>query len=58
MGWDAMPERSRKVCLELTRRAVATIDEIDALRHSHTAIDDAGPSPEEESERMSVRTRP
>jgi len=31
MGWDAMPERSRRLCLELTRRAVATIDEIDAL---------------------------
>lgn len=31
MGWDAMPDRSRKLCLELTRRAVATIDEIDAL---------------------------
>jgi aminoglycoside phosphotransferase (APT) family kinase protein len=31
MGWDALPERSRKLCLKLTERAVATIDEIDAL---------------------------
>ena len=31
IGWDAMPERSRKLCLKLTERAVATIDEIDAL---------------------------
>jgi aminoglycoside phosphotransferase (APT) family kinase protein len=30
-GWDAMPERSRELCLTLTDRAVATIDEIDAL---------------------------
>ena len=30
-GWDAMPERSRALCLRLTERAVATIDEIDAL---------------------------
>ena len=30
-GWDAMPERSRALCLTLTDRAVATIDEIDAL---------------------------
>ena len=30
-GWDAMPERSRALCLTLTERAVATIDEIDAL---------------------------
>ena len=30
-GWDAMPERSRALCLKLTDRAVATIDEIDAL---------------------------
>jgi aminoglycoside phosphotransferase (APT) family kinase protein len=30
-GWDAMPERSRALCLKLTERAVATIDEIDAL---------------------------
>ncbi len=31
IGWDAMPERSRALCLTLTDRAVATIDEIDAL---------------------------
>lgn len=31
IGWDAMPERSRALCLKLTERAVATIDEIDAL---------------------------
>jgi aminoglycoside phosphotransferase (APT) family kinase protein len=30
-GWDAMPERSRALCLKLTERAVATIDEVDAL---------------------------
>ncbi len=30
-GWDAMPQRSRALCLTLTDRAVATIDEIDAL---------------------------
>ena len=30
-GWDAMPERSRALCVKLTDRAVATIDEIDAL---------------------------
>ena len=30
-GWDAMPERSRALCLTLTDRAVAAIDEIDAL---------------------------
>jgi aminoglycoside phosphotransferase (APT) family kinase protein len=30
-GWDAMPQRSRELCLTLTDRAVATIDEIDAL---------------------------
>jgi len=31
MGWDSLPERSRKLCLKLTERAVATIEEIDAL---------------------------
>jgi Ecdysteroid kinase-like family len=31
MGWDALPERSRRLCLKLTERAVAAIDEIDAL---------------------------
>ena len=30
-GWGAMPERSRALCLTLTDRAVATIDEIGAL---------------------------
>ncbi|WP_123024014.1 phosphotransferase [Mycolicibacterium stellerae] len=30
-GWDALPERSRALCLTLTDRAVATIGEIDAL---------------------------
>jgi hypothetical protein len=30
-GWDAMPERSRALCLKLTERAVATIDDIDAV---------------------------
>jgi len=30
-GWDALPERSRALCVKLTDRAVATIDEIDAL---------------------------
>jgi aminoglycoside phosphotransferase (APT) family kinase protein len=30
-GWEAMPERSRALCVKLTERAVATIDEIDAL---------------------------
>lgn len=31
VGWDAMPERSRQLCLTLVDRAVACIDEIDAL---------------------------
>jgi len=30
-GWDAMPDRSRALCLKLTERAVETIDDIDAL---------------------------
>ena len=30
-GWDAMPDRSRALCLTLTERAVATIDDINAL---------------------------
>ena len=30
-GWDAMPERSRALCLKLTERAVATIEDIGAL---------------------------
>jgi hypothetical protein len=31
VGWDAMPRRTRKLCLTLTDRAVATIDGIDTL---------------------------
>ena len=31
IGWDAMPERSRQLCLTLTERAVAAIDDIGAL---------------------------
>lgn len=30
VGWDAMPERSKQLCLTLVDRAVATIDEIGA----------------------------
>ena len=30
VGWDAMPERSRALCLKLTERAVAAIDDLDA----------------------------
>lgn len=30
-GWDGLPERSRRLCLTLTDRAVAAIDEIGAL---------------------------
>ena len=30
IGWDSMPERSRALCLTLTDRAVAAIDDIDA----------------------------
>ena len=30
IGWDAMPERSRQLCLKLTERAVLTIDDIGA----------------------------
>jgi hypothetical protein len=30
-GWDALPERSRQLCLTLTDRAVAACDEVDAL---------------------------
>jgi Ecdysteroid kinase-like family len=30
-GWDALPERSRALCVTLVDRAVATIDEIGAL---------------------------
>jgi hypothetical protein len=31
IGWDALPERSRALCLTLTDRAVATIADIDVL---------------------------
>ncbi len=31
IGWDTMPERSRALCMKLTERAVATIDDTDAL---------------------------
>ncbi|MGY4652398.1 hypothetical protein ACVWWN_006194 [Mycobacterium sp. URHB0021] len=31
IGWDAMPERSRRLCLKLAERAVAAVDEIGAL---------------------------
>jgi aminoglycoside phosphotransferase (APT) family kinase protein len=31
VGWDALPQRSRALCLTLVDRAVATIDDIDAL---------------------------
>jgi thiamine kinase-like enzyme len=30
VGWDALPERSRALCLKLTERAVATIDDVNA----------------------------
>ncbi len=31
LGWDSLPERSRQLCMRLVERAVATIDEIDAM---------------------------
>ncbi|MBX7430591.1 ecdysteroid 22-kinase family protein [Mycobacterium sp. Y57] len=31
LGWDALPERSRQLCLRLLERAAAAIDEIGAL---------------------------
>jgi hypothetical protein len=31
LSWDTLPERSRQLCMRLVDRAVATIDEIDAL---------------------------
>jgi hypothetical protein len=31
LSWDALPERSRALCMKLTERAVAAIDDIDAL---------------------------
>ncbi len=30
VGWDTMPERSRALCVKLTERAVAAIDDLDA----------------------------
>jgi aminoglycoside phosphotransferase (APT) family kinase protein len=30
VGWDTMPERSRALCLKLTERAVAAIDDLEA----------------------------
>jgi aminoglycoside phosphotransferase (APT) family kinase protein len=30
-GWEALPERSRELCLRLIERSIATIEEIDAL---------------------------
>jgi hypothetical protein len=31
VSWDGLPERSRALCMKLTERAVAAIDDIDAL---------------------------
>jgi aminoglycoside/choline kinase family phosphotransferase len=31
INWESLPERSRQLCLKLTERAVAAIDEVDAL---------------------------
>lgn len=31
IGWDTMPQRSRDLCLTLVDRAVATIDDVDAI---------------------------
>ena len=31
LSWDALPERSRALCMKLTERAVAAIDDINAL---------------------------
>lgn len=31
IGWDGLPERSRQLCLTLVDRAIATIDDIDAV---------------------------
>lgn len=31
LGWDTLPQRSRELCLTLTDRAVAAIDDIDAV---------------------------
>ncbi|MGA8544890.1 MAG: phosphotransferase [Mycobacterium sp.] len=32
VGWDTMPERSRALCLKLTERAVAAIDDLNATQ--------------------------
>jgi hypothetical protein len=34
IGWDAMPDRSRALCLTLTDRAVAAIDGIESTAGS------------------------
>jgi hypothetical protein len=31
LSWDTLPERSRQLCMRLVERAVATIDEINAM---------------------------
>jgi thiamine kinase-like enzyme len=31
LGWDSLPERSRQLCMKLVERAVATIDETEAM---------------------------
>jgi aminoglycoside phosphotransferase (APT) family kinase protein len=31
LSWDALPERSRQLCMRLVERAVATIDDIEAM---------------------------
>jgi hypothetical protein len=31
LSWDTLPERSRQLCMRLVDRAVAAIDDIDAL---------------------------
>jgi Ecdysteroid kinase-like family len=31
LSWDSLPDRSRELCMRLVERAVATIDEIDAV---------------------------
>ena len=32
VGWDGMSERSRTLCLTLTERALATIDDVNAIK--------------------------
>jgi thiamine kinase-like enzyme len=31
LGWDSLPERPRQLCMQLVERAVATIDQTDAM---------------------------